>query len=245
MDSYNEITLGTNVGVTGCLDPLAREIQNVSIANQTVSLTDDASVLEVLFEATVLCDRCSAKAPLFSEEQTEENVDATSSNSTTTDESTDANTTAIETARQLNGGVRLLQSFNFESQQFFQKLIQLVIFETEELAEEGELPESFVQISKAKVITNDDEEEVLVTEIKYQRAESSGNGGSSGSSGGSGGSSGGNGGTDGSSNGGGSGGSNRGRATLEFAFVDDNGEIQKETVEITEENGAVQHLHQP
>ncbi|KAL3926716.1 MAG: hypothetical protein SGBAC_013361, partial [Bacillariaceae sp.] len=42
--SYNEITLGADVAVTGCLDPLAREMQNISIVNQTLSsLTDELS----------------------------------------------------------------------------------------------------------------------------------------------------------------------------------------------------------
>lgn len=60
-----------------------------------------------------------------------------------------------------------LQRISFDSQ-CFQKLIQLVIFETEELADIGELPEGFKKVSKAWVI-KEEEEDALVTEVHYER----------------------------------------------------------------------------
>ena len=124
---------------------------------------------------------------------------------------------------------QLQLSIDFSSQQFFQKLIQLVIIETEELADEGELPEGFVQISKALVITNptsggEKEEETLVTEIKYKRYSNNGGEGSGGSS-----------------DTGGGGGANRENvmATFEFGYVDESGEVQRTTVDVTEEFEAV------
>ena len=38
LESYNEITMGSNFAVAGCLDPLAREMQSVDIVNQTLTV---------------------------------------------------------------------------------------------------------------------------------------------------------------------------------------------------------------
>ncbi|CAJ1966104.1 unnamed protein product [Cylindrotheca closterium] len=248
LEAYNEITFGTNVVVMGCLDPLAREMRSVSIVNQTLSILTDrlvSTMLEVVFEAQVSCDRCSETNPLFSEDQ----LDSTDTSGNNTD-ATDNNTANFDVASNATAeGVvqldkdqsRLLQTggftVDFSSQKFFQKLIQLVIFETEELSDKGELPEGFVQISKALVITNDAEEEELVTEIKYKREPGQGGG----ISGGGGSTVGGGGGSSGSSGGGSSsgGGGVNVRATFEFEFVDASGQVQKETVAITVEGGAV------
>ncbi|KAL3927883.1 MAG: hypothetical protein SGBAC_012891 [Bacillariaceae sp.] len=245
VESYNEITVGADVVVAGCLDPLAREMQSISIVNQTLSsLTDglSSSMLEVVFEATVSCDRCSESSPLFSEDQLDEQ-DNTGGNSTDTtgnitdssgDDAADfgivSNATAEGVVQLEDVQSRQLQKIDFSSQKFFQKLIQLVIFETEELSDEGELPKGFVQISKALVVTNDDEEEVLVTEIKYKREADRGSDTSTSGSGSGGGGSGG---------GGGGGSRENVMATFEFGYVDESGEVQKETIEVTEEGGAV------
>ena len=219
VEAYNEITMGTNVAVTGCLDPLAREMQKVEIINQTLMSVDagdlDPTVLEVLFNATVSCDRCSSTSPLFSEEQSKQN------GAEDVNEDTDEEIVKAKQKRH-----RQLATVDFSSQKFFQRLIQLVIFETVELTDEGELPKGFVQISRAMVFTNDKEEEVLVTDIKYQRPET--NDGVSG-------------GTNGNGAGNTAGGDsrNRGHATFEFAFVDETGGMQKETIGISEEGVAM------
>lgn len=223
LDSYNEITLGSNVAAVGCLDPLAREMQNVSIVNQTLSAGInelEPALLEVIFESTVSCDRCPATSPLFSEQQTEkggESYDAS------TEKSTENDMVEVKQERDRN-----LASFDFSSQKFFQKLIQLVIFETEELTDAGELPPGFVQISKALVITNEEnEDEVLVTQVKYKR--SSGSGGANVDSGpkhaGEG--------DDGIGIG------SKVLATFEFEYVDSSGQVQKETIDIREDGGSI------
>jgi len=210
--------------------------------NQTLTNVVGFPVLEVLFEATVSCDRCSPLSPLFSDEQLAMQEDSNSQsiiNETSADVSTGNETEAPIQDTVQDERFRKLQGISFDSREFFQKLIQLVIFETEELTDVGELPQGFEKISKAWVVTNNEEEkEVLVTEVQYERKVaangSTGDGGSTG--GGSGGS---------NSNGGGSGGSSGnggGRdavAVLQFSFVDEEGEVQKATVEVTEEGEAV------
>jgi hypothetical protein len=178
LESYNEITLGDNIAANGCLDPLSREMQDVTLVNQTFTPIGDGienPVLEVEFEAIVSCDKCSTSLPLFGLDQVEDEEE-------------------VEPGKEVPERHRLLQDFDFDSQAFFQKLIQLVIFETEELSEIGELPEGFLEISKALVITDDDEE-VLVTEVKYEKSSD--------------------------------------RTTIEFGYVDENGEMNKETLVFT------------
>ena len=88
LQSYNELTLGTNVAVTGCLDPLAREMQSIKIVNQTLFLGTnvmDPNFLEVVFEAQVSCDRCSDSSPLFSEDQVQGTVESDEESTNTTD----------------------------------------------------------------------------------------------------------------------------------------------------------------
>lgn len=41
--------------------------------------------------------------------------------------------------------------FEFTSREFFQRMLQLVIFKTDDLSEEGELPEGFIQMTRAFV----------------------------------------------------------------------------------------------
>jgi hypothetical protein len=178
LESYNDITLGDNIAANGCLDPLSREMQKVTLANQTFIPIGDGienPMLEVEFEAMISCDKCSTSLPLFGLDQVEDEEE-------------------VEPGKKVPARHRLLQDFDFDSQAFFQKLIQLIIFETEELSESGELPQGFVEISKALVITDDDEE-VLVTEVKYEKGSD--------------------------------------RSTIEFGYVDENGEMKKETLVIT------------
>mmetsp|Transcript_31356 Transcript_31356/g.75534 ORF Transcript_31356/g.75534 Transcript_31356/m.75534 type:complete len:356 (+) Transcript_31356:1405-2472(+) len=261
-ESYNDITLGPNVAITGCLDPLAREMQSISVVNQTINKALEASILEVLFEATVSCDRCDPLSPLFSEEQLASQEDNSQAGNDTSINTVNNETEAgdipqvnnVSTTQALNGAatddpnqqilpndrLRRLQGISFDSQEFFQKLIQLVIFETEELADDGELPEGFEKVSKAWVIT-EEEEDVLVTEVQYERRDPA-----NGTTGGTG--------DGGSTSTGGSGGSGSNtQGVFQFAFVDEEGEVQKVTVEVTEEGEAVpttefptlQPSHQP
>ena len=116
--SYNEITLGPDFAVVGCLDPLAREMQGISIVNQTLMDIgpEGLDLLEVLFEATVSCDRCSSSSPLFSEDQLgfQENASNDNNNETATAENVTEATSQIEQRRWLRG-------ISFDSQEFFQK----------------------------------------------------------------------------------------------------------------------------
>ena len=134
MESYNEITSGTNAAVTGCLDPLAREMRSISIVNQTLSLGTsllDPNKLEVVFEAQLSCDRCSDTSPLFSEEQMENTADSNDGNRSDTKSNTDTDSDFGTVPNAATEGIvlednkesRQLQlSVDFSSQSFFRSL---------------------------------------------------------------------------------------------------------------------------
>mmetsp|Transcript_33360 Transcript_33360/g.80667 ORF Transcript_33360/g.80667 Transcript_33360/m.80667 type:complete len:1201 (+) Transcript_33360:13-3615(+) len=178
LDAYNDLTIGENLTVTGiCLDPLSREMQGVEIKNQTyVPLPDGSSFLEVFFEATIVCDKCSIARPLFKNEKEPEVVKEEAQQNATNDSGADEQQQdKDETTNPEQNGTRLLRNdrnqrrledqaelvqdqlegqaaaFDTSGAQFFQRLIQKVVFETEELSNVGELPEGFVSVSEACV----------------------------------------------------------------------------------------------
>eukprot|EP00980_Cylindrotheca_fusiformis_P028078 scaffold22578_cov164-Cylindrotheca_fusiformis.AAC.4 len=153
LQSYNEITMGDNVTLNGCLDPLSREMLSVKLSNQTfvpIGKGVEQPILGIVLDTTLSCDRCSKSRPMFSREQV-----GRSGN--------EAETEDMAVSEQGMG--RRLQDFDFESQAFFQKLLQLIIIEADELREIGELPRGFVQVSEAYVIT-DESEIVLLTNVR-------------------------------------------------------------------------------
>mmetsp|Transcript_36142 Transcript_36142/g.87378 ORF Transcript_36142/g.87378 Transcript_36142/m.87378 type:complete len:620 (-) Transcript_36142:2728-4587(-) len=176
-EAYNNLTIGSDVESAGCLDPLSREMTEAKLVNQTWDLIAEGynPLLETVFETTLLCDKCMALRPLFSPEKEDER--------------------RLFQLRSLEqdgiDGADLVSSalLDFTSREFFQRLLQLVIFKTEDLSEIGELPDGFVQMTKAFVtpILPDNDgvsesgssatstepepeqlDEYLVTEITYQ-----------------------------------------------------------------------------
>eukprot|EP00526_Cylindrotheca_closterium_P008646 CAMPEP_0113611116 /NCGR_PEP_ID=MMETSP0017_2-20120614/5383_1 /TAXON_ID=2856 /ORGANISM="Cylindrotheca closterium" /LENGTH=518 /DNA_ID=CAMNT_0000520039 /DNA_START=425 /DNA_END=1978 /DNA_ORIENTATION=+ /assembly_acc=CAM_ASM_000147 len=190
-EAYNNLTIGSDVESAGCLDPLSREMTEAKLVNQTWDLIAEGynPLLETVFETTLLCDKCMALRPLFSPEKEDEKrrlfehrgleqIWNETGNETDAIDGTDLIASAL---------------FDFTSREFFQRLLQLVIFKTEDLSEIGELPNGFIQMTKAFVTPIPPEsdgvsdsnsgssakttdtppdpellEEYLVTEIAYQ-----------------------------------------------------------------------------
>ncbi|CAJ1970020.1 unnamed protein product [Cylindrotheca closterium] len=142
VEAYNNLTIGANLESVGCLDPLSREMTEAKLVNQTWDSIAEGynPLLEAVFETTLLCDNCLALQPLFSTEKEEER--------------------RLFQYRRLEqdgiepiDGTDLISSalFDFTSREFFQRLLQLVIFKTEDLSEIGELPDGFIQMTRAFV----------------------------------------------------------------------------------------------
>ncbi|KAL3926832.1 MAG: hypothetical protein SGBAC_013322 [Bacillariaceae sp.] len=141
---------------------------------------EGASFLEILFETKIVCDKCLPSSPLFKNERDEE-VKAEKENpgdQQRGDEKqvngTQAENPTQNSARLLRGYPRRLEdigeqiqdeleeefqnvleqelaAFDISGADFFQRLIQKVIFETEELSLIGEFPFGFVSIAQAYV----------------------------------------------------------------------------------------------
>ncbi|CAJ1945935.1 unnamed protein product [Cylindrotheca closterium] len=184
VEAYNEITVGDSLEIDGvCADPIAREMQALALVDQILQSFDDEGVqfsaVETIFNATLTCDQCSAYQPLFSLEQEEEVVAEEETLEEEEELDLDSlpaftNTSAVRLRRQrrLKNQIfetsRQLQGFDFESIEFFQRLIQLVVFKMEALSKSGELVGGFIEINKAYVIPNSEEGgEVLKMDVTY------------------------------------------------------------------------------
>ncbi|KAL3934364.1 MAG: hypothetical protein SGBAC_009903 [Bacillariaceae sp.] len=174
---------------------------------------EGASFLEILFETKIFCDKCLPSSPLFKNEQDEE-VKAEEQNpgeQQRGDEiqvnGTQAEDPTQNSARLLRGYPRRfedigeqiqdefeeefqnvleqeLMAFDISGADFFQRLIQKVIFETEELSLIGEFPSGFVSIAQAYVtptpIENGVEVDTNENPSEGERGDSAGSGGSTG-----------------------------------------------------------------
>lgn len=195
LNAYNELTIGRNFTRSGrCLDPLKREMEEVEILEQSFTpfiegLGESSSFLEILFQTKIVCDKCMASRPLFKNEQDSNLVEEAKQE----DEAPPAGNPNGEpsSSRLLRGQMRVLMetsvdefqdgtqfqdefqdmlqdelaSFDISGADFFQRLIQKVIFETEELSLAGELPSGFVRVAQAFVTPTPKENGVEVNDI--------------------------------------------------------------------------------
>lgn len=218
LDAYNDLTVGSNFTETGsCLDPLKREMKEVSILNQDyaplIEGLEGASFLDIMFETKIVCDKCLPSSPLFKNEQDEE-VEAEEENPGEQERGdekqmngTQAEDPTKNSSRLLRGYPRRLEdigeqiqdefqeefqdvleqelmAFDISGADFFQRLIQKVIFETEELSLIGEFPSGFVSIAQAYVtptpVENGVEVDANENASEEEGSDSAGSGGSTG-----------------------------------------------------------------
>ncbi|KAL3929507.1 MAG: hypothetical protein SGBAC_012179 [Bacillariaceae sp.] len=177
MEAYNEITIGDRLEIDGvCADPIAREMQSLGLVQQVPHLFDENGVqfpsVEAIFNATLTCDRCSAYEPLFSLEQ----EDKVLTDEVVPEDKEDlGNLTVTNTSIAGLRHQRRLQDFGFGRVEFFQRLIQLVVFKMDELSKSGELVGGFVEISEAFVTPNSGEaDEVLKMKVSYESKDGNG-----------------------------------------------------------------------
>ncbi|KAL3941350.1 MAG: hypothetical protein SGBAC_004268 [Bacillariaceae sp.] len=141
VEAYNNLTIGADLESVGCLDPLSREMAEAKLVNQTWDPIAEGSdpLLETVFQTTLQCDKCSVFQPLFSPEKEDDERRLFEHRGLEQDGAVD--------------GTDLISSalFDFTSREFFQRLLQLVIFRTEDLTEIGELPDGFIQMTRAFV----------------------------------------------------------------------------------------------
>ena len=180
LEAYNTLTVGPNIETEGrCLDPLSREMEEVKVLNQNLYPSEEgqsAPVLEVDFETRIVCDNCLASRPLFKNDKEQGEL----SQSTAT-----ATSRLLRSEQSPNRELQLdeeLASFDISGASFFHRLIQRVIFETEELSEAGELPGGFVKVSQAFVTPTGAENGAQVDDTTAGGSSSSGS--SSGNTGG-------------------------------------------------------------
>ena len=114
-------------------------MQSATILNQTLQQSNEtAPTLETIIEAKVGCSKCPRSQPLFGGFDEEQRY-----------------------LRQLNADLG-----SFDINLFFQAVIGLIITGTEYFTDVGEIEMEFSTVSRALVITAD-EEEVMVTNIQY------------------------------------------------------------------------------
>ncbi|KAL3931041.1 MAG: hypothetical protein SGBAC_011492 [Bacillariaceae sp.] len=198
LDAYNDITFGSAFNVTGnCSDPLSREMEEINILNQTfVPLIegglDGSSYLEILFETKI--NEKEQDEP-SSGQQPEQKANGTQM------EGPSQNSTRLlrkqgrlleDIGQDLQGGEQFqdtfqdliedeLASFDVSGADFFQELIQRVVFETEALSLIGELPTDFVSVAQAYVTPTPRENGVEVEETGGSNSDTGVTGGGEGS----------------------------------------------------------------